>query len=1855
MTTAATYGVGQRPLLKRFARSINHIVTSAHGRWEDLKWLGPFTPERIPMRIRKLMRHDPQLQLGLVTLKSPFFGIEYRVEGGDPVTRRFVQQQILEHPHFPFWLWSILNALDFGFQSHEIMWGIDDVEIDPDASGPKQPISRPASYVYRRILDLDPEAVDVMVDPEFGDFLGVQYINSDAFIPASKTMQAMYRPEWQNWRGKALLDAAYWPWYFASSLYVIMNRHLELKGDPPFIGRAPSDPAYDPTVDFNDEDPEDSLQVLSLAMASLRSSSTCALPSDRDERGNLLWDINEMSLDQRGELFMEAIRHYNDLKLRSLVVPEKTVVQESSVGSFAMVNATVDVFLSNLEVIKQMLVLSTINEQLVKPLVRFNFGKSGSRRMPRVTASELSRQSKQLLSEIVKSVITMPRKALDGKEFTGAALVDLVKALKALNVPTHEVADLPEMQLPNEPPPGAGSNPPGVTTPPPNVGPPEPEPTPEELEKFSSRPKEIAAQWGVSPATVNKWAGRGCPHIRLPGRRFRFNAKLTQGWLRGLPLNQLSLELPADKVIELHLPGQHEQKDHAGGKGSASPATGGSGKKPSPFKGLKGEALDKKVSELLKSSDPAEVKLAKKKKASIAVQKSKAKAKAKLEADLKSSDPAVVKAAKEKIALKKKKASLAVKKSKLKKTLKLAKENGANAHELAAMAESKGFDPNELLPKIGVEVPEVPGPGAGDPITGKVSAPEPKAGAQQVSLASALIAGKGNAVKIANGTEEGGKLVTAGAAKHAFSDKENAALQLEKMVVAHGGNNFVTLKNDEFSLTKIAFMNGGKAFKLPDNPEALKDFTKKVTENPVVDGVITGLEPYEVAANASGSWEPVGPFATNEKEFPQLSGAVAPGEGFKVPEGPAITPDSVMKDIADPSAILAGTEKGGLSVAPTDAAVIWGDGPTGNSGAASLALSALDNDPHAMGLTTLKNKDGKLQIGVFSDEMGPTGGKGKLYKVPTDIKELEKFADDFQKGNDIDGYLITANQNGEWEPAGELSAKEKLSDKPPFKETLGHGQASSISEGEETGGKAVSAAQAAFAWEFVNGELEAHDALNDIKSNPDFNKFVTLKNEGSPLQIGVINEKTGQMYKLPKNIDTLKSLSTAVKEGGVPAGFEVEAFADGSFKPVGKQVVEEAKSIDAISKALLGGGVEALPSDEKKVEAFDPAQVFSEQFGGKTQGLGAKFVQDPGSAPLGGAKLNKSGALVLMGFTGVSLHDLTADNPGIKDAIDATWNNKDFKGFTALDVGGGHYLSAIVTEQGVYAVPPNLKDAENMLNDFDAGLFNKIEKFQVDGHLADGTFNDKASGSQVFKYANGLKSIHDNSKDANDFAQKMAEEHYNALKDIPIQSISQSKTGDPLSAQSFHMLAHIDDDPVMQAKAEKVLNSFDGEVIKLDGPQGENFGAILTPGGGVYKIPPTPAKFEELIDGLDALDDDVTKQHEVKLDPFSGNWMPLGAAANETKSGGQIFNVATAIPAKSIYAAPDVQPEGIFEPTKHPNANNKGLFGTIGYDDLTEGQIAEPKALAAAWKGAATQEEIGKVTEAAAKGNAFEAIVKGENGAPWIKLKGEDGGYVPATFTNLEAVGKNAAIQGSHKGPGNKYGYKGSSGALLAAMQKLGTIQDVRKEDAIKPSWSLQKTLAAPHLPWSSQEFQDKTKAWQQSLTSQEKGLLNAFTGSSYKSIRREQMGQVTPSASRRKAVAALEKKMDEAPKYKGPVWRGITIAEKRLGDFLALDEHEFVAFTSTAREESASFSGNVRLHIQPRTGVSVERISASGAGEREVLFRKGARFRVTKKEKLGSRWNIHMTEITQDIARNKDSDRVISSHELSRRLRNAG
>jgi hypothetical protein len=165
--------------------------------------------------------------------------------------------------------------------------------------------------------------------------------------------------------------------------------------------------------------------------------------------------------------------------------------------------------------------------------------------------------------------------------------------------------------------------------------------------------------------------------------------------------------------------------------------------------------------------------------------------------------------------------------------------------------------------------------------------------------------------------------------------------------------------------------------------------------------------------------------------------------------------------------------------------------------------------------------------------------------------------------------------------------------------------------------------------------------------------------------------------------------------------------------------------------------------------------------------------------------------------------------------------------------------------------------------------------------------------------------------------------------------------------------------------------------------------------------------------------------------------------------------------------------------------------------------------------------------------------------------------------------------------------------------------------------------------------YDERFEEFAASLTRSEKTAISAWTGSDYMSIRALQLRALEKFKSRveqwserqlekvRAWTKNLETMAKKAPKYTGTLYRGLAdLDEETFRKLVEAEIWEMRAFSSTAKNARSAlgFTGASRdtrgiiLKIKSKEqGIDIERWSAFGARESEVLMEKGEKFRITR------------------------------------------
>ena len=395
------------------------------------EYLGDYSPDEIPLSTYSKMRWDAQIRIGLMAIKMPILSRTFWVECDDKDIRSFVETALS-----PIWrslMKSLLQALDFGFSAHEKVFKVEkDYRIFSDSKVEDIEYTKD-SIIYKKIKSLHPESISFKYDKHqnFDGFIQNKGRENEVDLSPDKCFVFTNDKEWGNLFGWSRLKAVYPYWY---SYWIMDAWHeiwLERRGTPPTVVRHPtgtsvygSDGAGQPVMKQNMEIAQD-------IGKSLGANSVVTLPSNKMSKGvtgmEADWSLDYLQDTTRGDVYVEAKRELDVLKLRGLLVPERAVTQQTGGGSLESGSSmsTQHIWLM-LEGLKGLItdIEQHVSDYLVEPLVKYNFGEKA----PRVTVhvEDIGRELSGYLFELYRQMV-----------ITGAAYPSVKKMEEILNIPSE--------------------------------------------------------------------------------------------------------------------------------------------------------------------------------------------------------------------------------------------------------------------------------------------------------------------------------------------------------------------------------------------------------------------------------------------------------------------------------------------------------------------------------------------------------------------------------------------------------------------------------------------------------------------------------------------------------------------------------------------------------------------------------------------------------------------------------------------------------------------------------------------------------------------------------------------------------------------------------------------------------------------------------------------------------------------------------------------------------------------------------------------------------------------------------------------------------------------------------------------------------------------------------------------------------------------------------------------------------------------------------------------------------------------------------------------------------------------------
>ena len=398
-------------LRKRLAQNRMPSTQAATESWVNWNGMGdylgqPFSVTKIPISKLEQMRRDPMISFGLMFAKIPLITAPWYIKSSDPQRAAFIDNALRKI--YGRLILAYTNSFDFGYSAivkrFEYAENLDWTYIDKSGA---EPVEKPVwtddtvkPLIWKPFLALPPK----QVAPHWNaneEFAGIDYVPSASgslnstgamfpFEQKGKGRPADIPLDWALWAtnekdsvfgslyGYPRIGYSYRFWWSYWYKFGLADRAFEKWADPPVIVRHPTDDGLTTSGDAVDYTTE----ALNLA-EKIRSGANVSIPSDAvtglDDRVLNMreWEIEQLETQVDFDAFNKIFEYLDVMKLRSVMVPEQSLV-EGKGGSSSRNVAQVfgDLFHESQAVVMQE-IDDHINRFMIPQLLEANFGPGG--------------------------------------------------------------------------------------------------------------------------------------------------------------------------------------------------------------------------------------------------------------------------------------------------------------------------------------------------------------------------------------------------------------------------------------------------------------------------------------------------------------------------------------------------------------------------------------------------------------------------------------------------------------------------------------------------------------------------------------------------------------------------------------------------------------------------------------------------------------------------------------------------------------------------------------------------------------------------------------------------------------------------------------------------------------------------------------------------------------------------------------------------------------------------------------------------------------------------------------------------------------------------------------------------------------------------------------------------------------------------------------------------------------------------------------------------------------------------------------------------------------------------------------
>lgn len=203
----------------------------------------------------------------------------------------------------------------------------------------------------------------------------------------------------RNLWGTSFLTPIYPLWVWYEIILRVMARYMDRMATPVTLAKAPSRG----TVTLTDgSTPVRSLQLALRLAESVSKSNAVAIPSDRDENGQPLWEMGYLTADERSQPFIQVLEFIGQEIIRAALSADRALSQPSVASGGVGSMAIGEVHASASAVTAEMLLLEILwylNKYFMPKISLFNRGRNGPPLWLKVQA--LDTRERELLMQLV--------------------------------------------------------------------------------------------------------------------------------------------------------------------------------------------------------------------------------------------------------------------------------------------------------------------------------------------------------------------------------------------------------------------------------------------------------------------------------------------------------------------------------------------------------------------------------------------------------------------------------------------------------------------------------------------------------------------------------------------------------------------------------------------------------------------------------------------------------------------------------------------------------------------------------------------------------------------------------------------------------------------------------------------------------------------------------------------------------------------------------------------------------------------------------------------------------------------------------------------------------------------------------------------------------------------------------------------------------------------------------------------------------------------------------------------------------------------------------------------------------------